>query len=354
MKKQFCVLGMVVFTLGVHEARGGLGDFVVEVTAAAQPGEMGHGGPGHPMRRCDPSNPNACGRHAYCRQPNGACDSEDTLGICTPIPRDCPSIREPVCSCDGETYPNRCVAFMHRASIAHPGPCGQACRRDAAEPCPDDHFCVFPPGSCDQADPPGVCRMIPVSCPDVHDPVCGCDGVTYGNRCEAGMAGQSIEHRGPCEQVCGGIAGIPCDDGEVCVFPPGTCNVSDQQGVCRPLPCFPDPPCCPEHCPKVCGCDGVTYCNECEATVVGVAIDHPGECEHVCGGIAGIPCDDGEFCRLPVGSCCCDFQGVCKPIPDGCPDIYEPVCGCDGVTYGNRCEAAMAGQSIDHHGECPE
>ena len=73
----------------------------------------------------------------------------------------------------------------------------------------------------------------------------------------------------------------------------------------------------------------------------------------VCGGIVGIPCDDpNQFCKLNVGECCCDFQGFCTDIPQGCPRVIDPVCGCDGVTYLNECEAHRASMSIAHEGAC--
>ena len=36
-----------------------------------------------------------------------------------------------------------------------------------------------------------------------------------------------------------------------------------------------------------------------------------------------------------------------------CILIYDPVCGCDSITYGNSCEAACAGIKSWTPGECP-
>ena len=35
-----------------------------------------------------------------------------------------------------------------------------------------------------------------------------------------------------------------------------------------------------------------------------------------------------------------------------CPDIWAPVCGVNGRTYGNECEAAAVGWPIAYEGEC--
>ena len=74
--------------------------------------------------------------------------------------------------------------------------------------------------------------------------------------------------------------------------------------------------------------------------------------QEVCGGIQGIGCGEDQYCNLGIGNCCCDFQGTCEEQPEMCTMNYDPVCGCDGTTYGNACQAAAAGISIDREGEC--
>jgi hypothetical protein len=75
-----------------------------------------------------------------------------------------------------------------------------------------------------------------------------------------------------------------------------------------------------------------------------------------CAGITGQKCaSDKDFCKLPDGQCrVADAQGTCTTKPQACGRIYRPVCGCDGKTYGNVCEASHNGVSVQSQGECPK
>lgn len=61
-------------------------------------------------------------------------------------------------------------------------------------------------------------------------------------------------------------------------------------------------------------------------------------------------CDPEDYCAKPMGDCAA--PGSCEVRPDFCTTVFMPVCGCDGVTYSNACEAASEGVNVAHDGPC--
>lgn len=137
--------------------------------------------------------------------------------------------------------------------------------------CGANAYCKRPTGQCTTTY--GQCAAKPQICTIEWNPVCGCNGQTYGNPCGAAQAGVNIKHVGECPKVCGGIQGAECDAGEFCDFGYGQCPISDAEGVCKPKP----ETCTLEYDP-VCACDGQTYPNKCAADMAGAKLDRTGEC----------------------------------------------------------------------------
>jgi Pacifastin inhibitor (LCMII)/Kazal-type serine protease inhibitor domain len=235
----------------------------------------------------------------------------------------------------GDSFPssdgcNQCLCEEDGSVACTERACLAICGGLLGAACPEGQFCSFAPeAQCGAGDQTGVCAVQPEVCPFYYDPVCGCDDATYGNTCLAANAGVSVVHDGEC------ASSPECESDLDCPLPPCACLDEDGDGQCDNT--CPTPHCVAGQC---------TF--EAPATL---------QLGDSCGGfrLAGSPdCESGLFCQYQAGALCgaADAPGECVAIPEVCDDFFAPVCGCDGETYSNACEAAAQLVGILDVGAC--
>lgn len=286
------------------------------------------------------------------------------------------------------------------------------------EVCDLENFCDAPPG-CDSSGPcDTVCYGRCIDSTPVTDAelctetngrwdtgscghyACGkmpaCRAVIPG--CDCGKDANFVEVQGcVADAACSGGCkdNDDCDEGQICLAPPGAPCFGDSE--CNPRPsgvCVADTSCsdvmcelycengfktdesgcaicsCNEPmclCPEleidepVCGADGETYPSACQAGCAEVEVVRAGECnacniecivpDLVCGA-------DGVTYTCGVADAECNgttvvHEGACKPDCDIQCFVEDPVCGADGVTYAcGKGEAECNGTTVAHDGPC--
>lgn len=157
------------------------------------------------------------------------------------------------------------------------------------------------------------------------------DESATGGGSAAPSTGGTSSGSNPDPELCGGAYPDPCASDRFCLFGTSCGTVGN---------CTRQPEACDGNYEPVCGCDGVTYSNACEARSQGVSVQNSRECSPSVEQIAcgGFRCEPTDYC-LDKGEAAAGTRYVCLTIPQEC--IGSAVCDCvnelASCTNGSSC-----------------
>lgn len=141
-----------------------------------------------------------------------------------------------------------------------------------------------------------------------------------------------------------------CDAGQLCE----KASCGEAFGRCVQRPAFCDGDSRPE-----CGCDGITYWNDCLRRKAGVESRERGPCVNPRPCDTTLPCPDGALCGRLVfpNECGRVAAGACFVLPETCEGMMRDhffACGAGMTQCLDACQAIRSGQpAAQFPGPCP-